>query len=304
MKQQRGFTLVELIVVIVLTGIMAGSVAIFFKPAIDSYFATQRRAVLADTADTAVRRMAREIRSAVPNSILEHDTTCIEFVPSIAGGRFRMAAHVNPPAPLATENIASACQADASCSLDLTAPTFKQTFDVLQLSQSRPPAAGDFVVIGNQQPEQVYGGSNRQAISGIPALTAPAATYGTHRIALDSSGGSLEGARGYDMGRFSVAPASGSVSFVCAGTGKTNGRGTGKLYRVTRPLGALGAAMPDSCPGTGGFPVLADNVESCKFLYSSNVGTQQNGLAWMEITLTDADESVNLAFGAHVSNVP
>ena len=298
MKQLRGFTLVELIVVIVLTGILASTITVFFKPAIDSYFATQRRAALADTADTAVRRMAREIRSAVPNSILEHGSSCIEFVPSRAGGRFRMAAHLDDDST-PRENAGLTCpNTTESCALDLTAATLKQAFDVLQLSQSVTPVVGDFVVIGNQEPAQVYSGTNRREISSFTTLPATN-VFGTHRIGLGN--GSLASALGYDMGRFSVVPASGSVAFVCSGTGKADGRGTGKLFRVVR---ALGTTTPNSCPDITNAPVLADKVESCNFVYSSNEGTQQNGLVWMEVTLTDADESVNLAFAAHVSNVP
>lgn len=298
MNWQRGFTLIELIVVIVLTGILAGSVTVFFKPAVDSYFATLRRAALADTADTTVRRMAREIRGAVPNSILEHDGSCVEFVPSRAGGRFRMAAHLDDDGT-PRENTDPACpNTTESCALDLTAATLKQAFDVLQLSQSVTPVVGDFVVIGNQEPAQVYSGTNRREISSFTTLPATNA-FGTHRIGLGN--GSLASALGYDMGRFSVVPASGSVAFVCSGAGTTNGRGTGILYRVERELGTT---TPNSCPAVAGAPVLADKVASCNFVYSANGGTQQNGLVWMEITLTDAEESVNLAFGAHVSNIP
>lgn len=300
MHQQRGFTLVELIVVIVLTGIMAGSVTVFFKPAVDSYFATLRRAALADTADTALRRMVRETRSAVPNSILEHSGNCIEFVPSKAGGRYRMAAHVTD-AGIGQENTAQNCSdTNLSCALDLTeAETAQKTaFDVLQLSQSMTPQVGDFIVIGNQEPDQVYAGTNRKVISAFNALPA-GNTFGTHRISLGN--GSFNSAQGYDMGRFSITPSTGSVAFVCSGTGTANGQGTGTLYRVVR---APGTTTPNSCPAVTGFPVLADKVAACNFVYSSNAGTQQNGLVWMEVTLTDSDESVNLAFGAHVSNVP
>ena len=44
----RGFTLVELVMVITITGILAASLTIFLKPVIDSYFDTRRRADLTD----------------------------------------------------------------------------------------------------------------------------------------------------------------------------------------------------------------------------------------------------------------
>lgn len=290
MKAQRGFTLVELIVVIVLTGILAGTVTIFFKPAVDAYFASQRRAALADMADTTVRRMAREIRAAVPNSVLDHSEQCIEFVPTKAGGRYRMGLHLNDD-KTSQENTALGCpDADKSCALDLSDTTAQKTaFDVLQISQSSAPVAGDFVVIGNQEPAQVYMGTNRKQIAGVDN-PAPQPAYARHRITL--GGGAFSSIQGYEGGRFVVVPGGTSVAFVCAG---------GKLHRVTR---ALGTTLPNTCPDVTNAPVLADKVSTCKFVYAANPGTQQNGLVWMEVALTDDGESVNLAFAAHVSNVP
>ena len=54
---QRGFTLVELIMVIVIMGVVGGMVSVFMKGPIDAYISGGRRAALTDTADTAVRRM-------------------------------------------------------------------------------------------------------------------------------------------------------------------------------------------------------------------------------------------------------
>ena len=63
----RGFTLIEMIMVIVITGVIAGMVAVFIKGPVDSYFDMARRAELTDIADTAMRRMTRDIRLALPN---------------------------------------------------------------------------------------------------------------------------------------------------------------------------------------------------------------------------------------------
>lgn len=75
---------------IVITAILAATLTIFLKPAIDSYFDTRRRVDLTAIADTALRRMAQDIRSAVPNSIRPgpgaYSTSCFQLVPTIAGG--------------------------------------------------------------------------------------------------------------------------------------------------------------------------------------------------------------------------
>src|SRR5688572_4675890 len=88
----RGFTLLELIIVIVITGIIAAAVAVFMRMLIQSYFDTTRRAELTDRADTALRRMGRDIHLALPNSVriaASGSNTAIEFLLTRSGGRYR-----------------------------------------------------------------------------------------------------------------------------------------------------------------------------------------------------------------------
>src|SRR5690606_42004900 len=66
---QRGFTLVEMIVVIVITGIIAAAVAVFIRSPVQGYVDLVARAELADEADTAVRRISREVRRALPSCV-------------------------------------------------------------------------------------------------------------------------------------------------------------------------------------------------------------------------------------------
>lgn len=92
---QQGFTLVEMIVVIVLTGIIGGMVAVFLNAPIQQYMDVARRADMTDIADTALRRIGRDLRLALPNSVrvtgaCTGATTCfMEFLPTSDGGRYR-----------------------------------------------------------------------------------------------------------------------------------------------------------------------------------------------------------------------
>src|SRR5437588_10694356 len=66
---QHGVTLIELIIVIAITAVIAGGVAVFISRPFESYVDSARRAELIDIADTPLRRMTRDPRTALPNSI-------------------------------------------------------------------------------------------------------------------------------------------------------------------------------------------------------------------------------------------
>src|SRR3972149_923622 len=66
---QRGFTLVEAVMVIVLTGIIAAVVAVFIQGPVQGYFDTVRRSQASDVADFALRRIARDMQTALPHSM-------------------------------------------------------------------------------------------------------------------------------------------------------------------------------------------------------------------------------------------
>ena len=76
-RSQRGFTLVELVVVIVIIGIVSSMVAVFITVPVRSYMDTAARVELADIADTATRRIARDVRLALPNSVRVARTAAI-----------------------------------------------------------------------------------------------------------------------------------------------------------------------------------------------------------------------------------
>lgn len=281
----RGFTLVELVMVIMITGILAATLTVFLKPAIDSYFDARRRADLTDTADTALRRMSQDIRSAVPNSVRSVSATCFQLVPTIAGGRYRMASDTvnDTPGPLP-------CAPSATCSAPLDVTQATTVFDVLSPLATVPaPAANDWVVIDNQNAGDVYAGTNRAQIS---AIAIPArSSDGLYQITVASA----SFPSGYGGGRFVVVPnATQTVFYSC----------TGSPLNLYRTVAAFNANQATTCAATTG-AVVATDVASCIFVYNPNQGaTQQSGFVWMRLELNQSNESVVLAHGVHVDNVP
>ena len=293
-NQQAGFTLVEMIMVIVITGIIGGMVAMFLKAPIQQYMDVARRAELTDIADTAVRRMARDVRIAVPNSVRTAGcggTPCVEFLPTIDGGRYRAS---GPGDTLIFDGTDTA-------------------FDVIGTANI---AENDYVVVGSTQSDGsiayeagALGGLRRvSAVSGV----APAVTGVTLASGLPSTAE-------LSTQRFAVVAGTGTqgaVTYACivAGGGACPntpvvGDGTCQLVRFSnyginqlQNLSPPATAIPNP-------PVLADRVSFCQIEYEipatpATVVFPRFGLLAVRLTLTSGGESVSLYNEIHVNNAP
>jgi MSHA biogenesis protein MshO len=279
-RLQRGFSLVEMVLVIVITGVLAGVITVFVRPALDSYLAQRSRAELQTAAQAALQVMARDVRLALPNSVRTPGDQCFELLPTVGGGRYRMAGEPTQ-------------SPDLSAVLDTS--TVTSAFDVLgDLNGSA--AVGDWVVVGNQNSNEAYQATvNRSAITAIGA--SPAAVYGTQRISI----GARQFPTGYSGGRFFVVPNSQQAVFYrCSGTGVVNGEGTGTLTRLSAY--GFNAAYPSSCP-TGAGQTVATRVAACSFVYDQR-SLSEFGVMALRLELVRNGERVLLQQSAMTSNVP
>lgn len=86
---QRGFTLVELVVTIVLIGILGTGVASFIGNTTKGMVDTAERSQVANIALLLSEQLSRHLRHALPNSIrISTDGSCIEFIPVFAGTNY------------------------------------------------------------------------------------------------------------------------------------------------------------------------------------------------------------------------
>jgi MSHA biogenesis protein MshO len=267
LSRQRGFTLVELIMVIVIMGVIGGVVAVFMRSPIDAYFDSARRAALTDVADTAVRRIARDVRKALPNSIRVTSPTCLEFIPTRTGGRYRK-----------TDLTA----ADGTA-LDFT--TADTRFNMLGQNSLLPAdqqiQPGDVVAVYNLgvTGANAYAGDNTAVIAagGVVDGAETAITIAAKQFPLESG-----------SNRFHVIPSEERVvAYVCTG---------GNLRRTVTT-----GSFSSSCPATG--PILATNVQSCTFTYNGS-DLQRNGLVQIDLRVSSNNETLSLYHEVHVNNSP
>ncbi len=88
-KSTRGFTLIEMIAVIVILSILAAMGGTFVVESTKSYQLSQTRTRLVNTGRQAIERMSRQLRIALPNSVrLTNSNMCVEFMPIASGGNY------------------------------------------------------------------------------------------------------------------------------------------------------------------------------------------------------------------------
>lgn len=294
-SRQRGFTLVEAVVVMVLIGILSGIMVLFIRKPVQQYVDAAERADLTDVADLSLRRMTRELRAALPNSVRLLSVTggtMIEFIPVKAGGIYLDASD------------------DAGANYLSFTDSNSKSFAVVG-SMSVTPGAGDYVVVYNLGPGfsgadayATVGSMNRASLNAsgtvTPSWTAPSNT--ATLINMQSNPFAVSGAtipNASPSHRFQIV--SKPVTFRCAPLVAggpvvlTRHWNYGFNDNVADPL------------GSGSSAVLATNVNSCSFTYNNTVNLQ-HGLINLTLKLgratASANENVTLTQQVNVENTP
>ncbi len=289
--RQRGFTLVELVMVIVILGIVGGMVAVFMRAPIEAYFDSGRRAALTDVADTAVRRMSRDLRKALPNSIrtstVNGSDTCLEFIPTRTGARYREQDRVTGDGKGLNFAAADSAFNMLGRNADWSADQQIRTNDLIAIYNLGITGA------------TTYNGDNVARVSNLAADTSSGTEETTITLAAAKQFPLESGTR-----RFHVIPVEENVvAYVCTG---------GTLRRLTTPGLTTGTAPLFTNSATsycgnstqlGSAPVIANNLSSCAFTYNGS-DLQRNGLVQVSLGINRDGETVNLFHQINVNNTP
>ena len=160
-RSQKGFTMVELIMVIVIAGILAIGSVQFMGQATQGYSDAADRQQLATIGWIASEKMSRELRNALPNSIRLNATgTCIEFIPVIGGSPYLTLPGETPTTPKSFTAVASGfTEAPASTRVAVYPATTSDVYSntsgslssstIATLSENTPSSGIDTITLNN-----------------------------------------------------------------------------------------------------------------------------------------------------------
>jgi MSHA biogenesis protein MshO len=304
-----GFTLMEMVITISVLGVISVAVGAFLLPALNSYQALERRSALVESADSAIRRMSRDIRLSLPNSVRLTTTLAVgsgfalELIPTADGARY-----------------CTAGTADCDAAGALAIGGADSVFDVLGCFRNAAfiAASGGStyrLVVGSTD-SGVYTATGASAvIAPVGAVTlsifpgtgatptvcgsasAVATTFNRHRVTIAAHTFPTASPR---QRVFIVEQAAVPVTYICnfaAGTltryaGYTSGAG---LSTASQPTDG-GAA-----PLTGLGRLVTDKVSACAAT-SVEANVQTSGVVTLTLTLADSGETVTLTNQVQLDN--
>ena len=279
-RRSRGFTLVEMVIVIVITGIIGAMVAVFIRVPVQGYIDTTARAALADTADTAARRLTRDVRLALPNSVrVTGGGQFLELLLTKTGGRY-----LSDSDPAGLGNVLSfetppAAGVPASFTVVGAMPANA-------LGARQAISAGDQIVVynlgGAYTPNNAYAcsaanGCNRAPVTGVAGRVVTLGSYPftTAPAPLPSP-----------SNRFQVV--STPVTYACNLTDGTLTRYAGYAIQADQPV-VEGTAPLEAKKGA----LLARQVTACAFSYTV-LANVQRGLVNIDLSLGAANSNTGV----------
>ena len=291
--RQSGFSLIELITVVVLIGLLATAGGLLLLNPIEAYDDQVRRQQLVDQGEMALRQIARDVRRALPNSLRETTVgtgSAIEMVNTVDGARYR-------------DEIGGTDYNDSIHVLDFISPDDRfNMLGLLELADTIEMGNGNQRLVIYNTSANIYTeamdtldfeGIITRGDMGLTRMTLTPGTDGDEdNITLSTPflfTQQSPGQRAYIV--------DGPISYVCDPT-------TSRLlrysdYDYTNPQPTASGDFPGS-PEVGS---VISQLSACSMTYDDGT-SERGGILTVEITITTGGESVSLLHQIHVQNVP
>ncbi len=280
-----GFTMIELVITMTITTIVVAFAGLFIAGPVRGFNDQVRRAELVDSAESSLRRMGRDIRRALPNSVRVRDIGSIkalELLNAVEGIRYR----AGPPPGNANAWLSLAAADGAFNSIgtfgSITKP-FSSTTHYLSVYNVGVPGADAYELTNVITPVGTQIDIDAAAEAGEDnILVTPAFQFA------------------YPSPRQRVYLIDTPVSFLCDTAAGTLTRYSG--YAITSSQADRDTAAELLAAG-GTAALMSDNLTACTFTFTPGTA-QRAGLVSISLTVGQDGERIVLLQQVHIDNVP
>ncbi|WP_260292906.1 prepilin-type N-terminal cleavage/methylation domain-containing protein [Sedimenticola hydrogenitrophicus] len=294
-NRQRGFTLIELVVVIVISGVIAVAASQLIQRPVEMYQSQASRARLVDRADTALVQMTRELRDALPNSVRIGCTgRCLEFLHVVTGGRYR-AAPVDDPLQLSFN------PADVDFQFEVLGllPNSGLIQSGSNANDCASMNAACLVIYNTGLPgSNAYNLDNAATVTAVNTLVPITLDF----INSGFTGGQTAFPASSPDQRFYIVDT--PITYLCdpdPGSGTLRRYQGYNLQADQQDLDSHAELLAQ--PNPAEHALLIDQVSACRFTYTPGTPSR-NGLVTLELTVQERSESITLLQQAHLVNMP
>lgn len=306
----KGFTLVELITVMVITGIIAMVVVNIISTPMESFSDMKRRAELVDIAELTLHRMSREIHHALPNSIKINtvgSVKTIAFLHTVSGGRYATTGTnaFDSTKPTNSFTMIQALANTSSLSMNNTGTCGVTDTNNDGVDDVSGPAECLAVYNLGQGGADAYNGDNITRLNKI-CFNSPCTAGASCNNSCDPDCGNSFSPEDckivsyatinypYDSpsNRFFIIDR--AIAFICNESTRELRMYRGYDYQS------------DSAPTSGYGVLLANKIDSCDFSYNPGTATRP-GLVTLQIAINDtnhSNETISLLHQIFVENQP
>lgn len=279
LKQQNGFTLIEIIISIIIVGIVSATVSQIIGRYLENYDAVSRRTLMQTAAQLAVERISREVRHALPNSIcIDNGGACVPtpqnkmyfvsikdagYYQDTSGSYPNMAKKALPITPLSNNEF------------DIISETDKANLNAVE--------GEDWLAIYNINNSNIYAGNNARKINTLTNII-PAAGEQIVRVQLASN---FSFPLHSPQRRFHIIKPH-STLFYLQGSNLMWGKSANDFVN------------PETADSSH---LLLEKVTNLSFSFKGG-SLQRSGLLHIDLTVEDEGEQIHIVHEAHVYNVP